>query len=211
MPTSVLSSRKYKIIKNGIDVEKYGYKEKQREQKRVELGLGDGPVFLNIGRLNHQKNHSFLIDVFQLIHESVPDSILLVAGEGDLRQELERKTEECGLKDCIRWLGNRNDVPALLSAADVFLLPSLFEGLPYTIIEAQASGIQCVIADTISEECVITDLVERVKLEAEVYARAAINAYENRRNTRSEYAAAVSDAGFDIHKTVAEMEEIYKG
>lgn len=211
LPPSVFSSGEYKIIKNGIDVDKYGYKEEQRKLKREELGLGDASVFLNIGRLNHQKNQSFLIDAFRLIHQTLPTAVLLVAGEGDLRQELEKKAEECGLKDSIWWLGNRNDVPELLSSADVFLLPSLFEGLPYTIIEAQASGIQCVIADTISEECVITDLVERVKLDSEEYARVAINAYENRKAARSDYTAAVSEAGFDIHRTVAEMEEIYRG
>ena len=201
--------KNYRVIKNGVDVEKYRFQEESREKKREELDIGDRPLFLNIGRLNRQKNQSFLIDAFQRIHHSIPSSLLLIAGEGDLRQELEKKTKDCGLQDSIRWLGNRNDIHALLSAADVFLLPSLFEGLPYTIIEAQTSGIRCVISDTISEECVITDLVQRVELEAERYAKKAVEAFNYRIKDRSVYAALVSEAGFDIHRTVSEMEAIY--
>jgi glycosyltransferase involved in cell wall biosynthesis len=106
-------------------------------------------------------------------------------------------------------LGNRNDIPELLSASDVFLLPSLFEGLPYTIVEAQASGIQCVTSDTISQECAITDLVSQVPLDDEVFAIEAVTAYKRECHNRGRYTEEVKKAGFDINSTVKDMEAIY--
>lgn len=211
LPANDYKKKNYKIIKNGIDLRRYQYNDNSGKRKREELRLYDKPVFFNIGRLNHQKNQGFLIDTFTKIHQALPNAVLLVAGEGDLRHELEAKTESLGLQDNVRWLGNRNDIPELLSASDVFLLPSLFEGLPYTIIEAQTSGINCVISDTISVECVITDLVERVALDVDLYAEKALSAYEKRNEQRHKYADLVSKAGFDIQKTVFEMEAIYEG
>lgn len=211
LPPKVFYHKKYRVIKNGIEVEKYQFSEDQRFKKRKELQLGNKPVFLNIGRLNHQKNQSFLIEVFQIIRQMLPNALLLVAGEGDLREELEKKTFEYSLQDSIYWIGNRNDVPSLLSAADVFLLPSLFEGLPYTIIEAQASGIRCVISDTISEECVVTDLVERIGLSTTPYAEFAVAQYNQQHLGREKYAQIVREAGYDISNTIKEMDEIYSG
>lgn len=201
----------YKIIKNGIDVETYRYNNNKRISKRNELGIGNAPVFINIGRLNHQKNQSFLIEAFQQIHNYLPEAILLVAGEGELRGELEKKAEQCKVNKSIMWLGNRCDIPDLLSAADVFLLPSLFEGLPFTIIEAQASGIQCVISNTISDECAITDIVERVPLEKNEYAKSAVAAFKRANNNdRNGYYDLVRKSGFDINQTISEMEHIYE-
>ena len=211
MPQKVLKNNNFKIIKNGIDVSKYRFDCEIRDVKRKELGVEDRIVLFNIGRLNNQKNQTFLLDVFKLVHEKKPNSVLIVAGDGDLKEELARKTELLGLKESVMWLGNRNDIPELLSAADVFLLPSLFEGLPYTIIEAQASGIKCVISNTISEECVITDLVKREGFNARLFANLTIEQYENNRINREEYAQLIRNAGFDIGNTVKELEEIYIG
>lgn len=209
VPERKFKNKDYRIIKNGIDTERFRFCKVRAQAKRHELGIGSQPVFINIGRLDKQKNHTFLIDVFQKIVRELPDALLLVAGDGELRRELEEKSYGYGLYDSIKWLGKRTDISGLLSAADVFLLPSLFEGLPYTVIEAQCSGIRCVISYTISEECIITDLVTRSPLDAGEYAERAVAAYCKKVNDRSVYAGIVRDAGFDIKDTAADIIKIY--
>lgn len=197
------------LVKNGIDVSQYCYDETVRMNKRKELGIEDSFVILNVGRLNRQKNQLFLLDVFNSIYAQNKNAVLLVAGEGDLRHELESRTNRLGLSRSVKWLGNRNDISELLSASDMFLLPSLYEGLPYTIIEAQASGIKSVISERISKECIITDLVTVSPLLTEHYAKAIFKTIDKDVKQRGDYAEMVKEAGFDINHTVETMEKIY--
>ena len=130
------------LLNNAIDLDKFKYDKKIRDKKRKELGIKEDTIVIgHIGRFVAQKNHTFLIDIFNQFHKKEKNSILLLAGQGPLQEEIKNKVRELGLDDSVRFLGQRNDANELYQAFDVFLLPSLYEGLPVVGVEAQASGL----------------------------------------------------------------------
>ena len=131
---------------------------------RAELGLKDRLVIGHVGRFEEQKNHEFLIEVFREIAAAREDAVLLLIGEGELQDGIRRKVKDYGLTDKVRFLGVRSDVPRLWKAMDIFILPSLFEGLPIVALEAQASGVCSILADTITREVQLTDNVSFLSL-----------------------------------------------
>ena len=153
------------LLHNGVDLRQYHYEEADRQRIRDEFALGEKLVVGHVGRFQEQKNHRFLIDIFAGIRALRPDAVLVLVGTGDLEPMLREKIRERGLEDAVIFTGLRFDVPQLLSAMDVFVFPSFFEGMPNTVIEAQASGLPCVIADTITKEADITGLVTYLSLE----------------------------------------------
>ena len=118
----------------------------------------------HIGRFMKQKNHEFLIDIFSEIHKCDKITCLVLVGNGELQEQIKDRVKEKGLQDCVIFAGVRADIPQLLSAMDVFLFPSLYEGMPNTVIEAQATGLPCVISDSITREADITGTVQYVSL-----------------------------------------------
>lgn len=153
------------FIHNGVDLNIYRYSEEARSNIRREFNIADNQLVVgHIGRFNQQKNHKFLIEVFATLLQKVPDAILMLVGQGEKRAEIEQQIAELGISKSVIFAGVRSDVPALLSAMDVFVFPSLYEGMPNTVIEAQATGLPCVIADTITKEAGITDLVKYLSL-----------------------------------------------
>lgn len=153
------------ILHNAIDMGKYGYNAELRRHIRANYKISDNTkVIGHIGRFMTQKNHSFLIEIFSKYVELNGNSILMLVGAGELEHVIKEKALEFGILDKIIFMGVRTDVPALLSAMDVFVLPSLYEGMPNTVIEAQATGLPCLIADTITREADITGLVHYLPL-----------------------------------------------
>jgi len=152
------------VLNNAVNVDEFKYDVEIRKKVRKELGIGNELVIGHIGRFNKQKNHNFLIDIFKAVSEVNPDAILLLAGDGDLRRKIEKKVSRLGLKSKVKFLGVRNDINSIMQAMDLFLLPSLFEGLPVVLIEAQAAGLKCIVADTITRESDITSRVEFLRL-----------------------------------------------
>lgn len=211
LPKKILRSKNYSIIKNGIDIKKYQFDSKVRESKRKALNIGDKIVYLNIGRLDEQKNQKFLLEAYNKICEEQSNSVLMIVGEGNLRKELEVQTETLGLRDRVVFLGNRTDISELLCAADIFLLPSLYEGLPITLIEAQTSGLPCVVSDNISEQCVLTDLATRVPLDIEIYSNTVCNLCNISDTDRAGYHERIAECGFNIEDTVDILEKYYFG
>ena len=161
---SNIYSRKIEVIANGIEVDKFLYNENTRLKKRNELNISKKFVVGHIGRFNIQKNHEFLIEVFYEIQKEKPDSVLLLIGKGELESKIKSKVEEKGITNKVKFLGMREDVSELLQAMDVFVFPSIYEGLPLTLIEAQASGIPIFKADSITDEVNITNLVSNLSL-----------------------------------------------
>ncbi len=156
---------KVKIINNGLDTGLYEYNEKKRIDKRKELGLEEKDFVVgHVGRFNKQKNHAKLIDIFYEVLKERQSAKLLLVGDGELRSEIESKAEKLGIRDKILFLGIRDDVPDILMVMDVFVFPSLYEGMPNAVIEAQATGLPCVVADTISADVRITHCLEMVNL-----------------------------------------------
>lgn len=151
-------SSKSLIINNAIECNKFEYSSEKRSLIRRELGVGDNTVLIgNIGSFKLQKNQTFLLDIFKQLKEYKNDAYkLLLVGDGEKRAELEKKVSELQLGEDVIFTGVRKDVAYILSAIDLFVLPSLYEGLPVIGIEAQASGVNCIFADTITKE---TDLI----------------------------------------------------
>lgn len=118
----------------------------------------------NIGRLVDQKNQKYLLEIFQMVLKEIPDSILLIVGDGALRGCLEEKSKSLGIGSAVRFLGSRDDIKDLLQAMDVFVFPSLFEGLGIVLVEAQTSGLKCIVSNTIPREAGISNLIEFVDL-----------------------------------------------
>lgn len=203
--------RPFTVIKNGIDTAAFTYDPAVRAAVRQDLGLGDAPVIGHVGRFEEQKNHAFLIDIFREVHERCPRAVLMLVGDGYGRPAIEELVHQYSLQDRVLFLGSRNDVRALMQAMDVFILPSLFEGLPLVLIEAQTAGLPCIIsADVISEEVKITDLVRFVSLRrgADQWAEIILRALARKRG-RENTAEQIRRAGYDIGATQIFLTEFY--
>jgi glycosyltransferase involved in cell wall biosynthesis len=161
----IANSKEMKILNNAVNVNEFKYNETTRRRVRNELGINDELVIGHIGRFNKQKNHDFLIDIFQNVKQERKDAILILIGDGKLRASIERKIENLGLSLNIKLLGVRSDISDLMQAMDIFLFPSLFEGLPVVLVEAQAAGLKCIVSDAITEESDITGRVEFISLD----------------------------------------------
>ena len=150
---------KASLLHNGVDLSVYRYDEAARTEVRRELSLEGKLVVGHVGRFSEQKNHLFLLRVFAEIYQKRPDAVLLLVGKGEKEAEIRLEADRLGITDAVVMTGVRSDVPRVLSAMDIFVFPSLYEGMPNTVIEAQATGLPCVIADTITPEANVTGIV----------------------------------------------------
>ena len=155
----------YTVLNNAIDAEKYRYDCQIRNQVRDELKISKSDFVIgHVGRFNPPKNHPFLIDVFKSVHDKNRNSKLLLVGTGNGQSNIREKVDNLGLSNSVFFLGNRGDVNRILQAMDVFLFPSLYEGLGIAALEAQAAGLPCIISDSVPSECRVTDLAESLDL-----------------------------------------------
>lgn len=199
----------FHVLNNAIDAKKYRYDPVQAKQIREELGLpADAFVIGHVGRFAPPKNHVFLANIYAEVQKRQADARLLLVGDGSLRSEIESEAHSLGLSEKVIFTGVRSDVPALLQAMDVFVFPSLYEGLPVTMIEAQAAGLPCFISDKVPLECKITDLVTQIPLQAsaEQWAEKILAAQNpERKDTYNEIVAA----GFDIVENAKWLQDFY--
>ncbi|WP_444659805.1 glycosyltransferase family 1 protein [Caproiciproducens sp. R2] len=204
-----VKNRNINIIQNAIDIEKFSFSQFKREVKRKELQLQNKFVVGHIGRFNPQKNHLFLLDIFKAIHDRNRNAILLLIGDGELRPQIEKKIIQLGLEDSVILTGVRMDTAELYQAMDVFVFPSLFEGLGIVSIEAQAAGLRCIVSDVIPHEALITDLIEPMSLQASPleWAKKILkysNGYE-----RKDTLEQIREAGYDIKEQAKWLEKFY--
>lgn len=155
------------IFSNAVNISKFEPNEEVRRIKRKELGADGKFVITNIARFSIEKNHKFLLEIFRETCKS-ENAILLLCGVGSLLEKMKDYAEQLGIMEKVRFLGVRNDIPDILQATDVIVFPSLFEGLPFALVEAQAAGVPCIVSDTISSEIKITDLIHFKSLEDSV-------------------------------------------
>lgn len=168
------------LLNNAIDLDKFKYDEKIRKEKRKELNIKDDTLVIgHVGRFVEQKNHRFLIDMFNEVHKQKENSILLLAGQGPLMEEMKEKVRNLGLEKNVKFLGQRNDVNELYQSFDVFCLPSLYEGLPVVGVEAQAAGLLCVFSNDMTKETKVLDTTEFLSLNtsAEEWATIILDDY----------------------------------
>lgn len=201
----ILKSDKFKVIRNSIDHDKFIYNKEIREKVRKALNIKkDTFVVGHVGRFAPQKNHSFLIDIFKDVVRENEDSKLLLIGIGDLQESIKNKVKELGLEDKVLFLNNRNDVNEIMQAMDVFVLPSLYEGLGIVLVEAQASGLPIVTNDEIPSIVKISDNYKTLSLEQSFkeWAREVISTKDIKREQ-------VLTNPFDVKDCVIELTNIY--
>ncbi len=192
------------LLHNGVDLNVFRFDLQARADVRRELNVEDGLLVGHIGRFHVQKNHIFLIEIFKKIQEENKNAYLVLVGTGGLENDIRAKIADMGLQNHVIFLGQRFDIPQLLSAMDVFVFPSLYEGMPNTVIEAQATGLPCVIADTITPEADITGLVNYLSLADtdDEWARVALSVANNpRKDTSSD----LRSKGYDITSVANEF------
>jgi len=199
----------FEVIKNGILTDKYIYCKDLESRKRSELDLIGNFVIGHIGNFSRVKNYPFILKVFEAVHSQKEDSVLLLIGKDSNDPTVRMMVDEMGLSGSVIFTGVRSDVNELLQAVDVFLFPSIQEGLPVSLIEAQAAGLPCIVSDTITEEVRVTDLVEFLSLDdpIEYWSRAILkyaNGYE-RKNTSEN----IRKAGYDVRDTAERLEDFY--
>lgn len=198
------------ILHNGVDLTVFRYDPEARKTIRAELAVAEDTKLIgHVGRFDPQKNHMFLLDVFREIHTLDANTKLVLVGKGPLEENIRARAEELGIADSLILTGVRSDVPKLLSAMDVFVFPSFYEGMPNTVIEAQATGLPCVIADTITREAGVTDLVNYLPLTSpNVWAEQALQAI---RAQRADTTAAFVQHRYDIDSVVREFTRLVFG
>ncbi len=186
------------VLNNGIDAEKFSYSPALRQQVRQELALGDAFTLIHVGRFEAQKNHAYLLEIFARVLEKEPEAVLLLVGDGTLREKTQQQAVRMGIAEHIRFLGIRGDVHGLLQAGDVFVFPSLYEGLGIVAVEAQAAGLPCVISDTIPQDVAVLDSLQTLPLDAPEAWADAILAWKGRQSLRTNTTQAIREAGFEI-------------
>ena len=200
----------WRYVPNGIDCARFSFAPENRAAVRAELGLGDGkPCIGMVGRLEPQKNHKFGIDSFCELVKELPEARLLLVGEGTIEAEIREYVAARGVAGKVTFLGSRHDVERLYAAMDAFLFPSVYEGFGIVLVEAQASGLPCVVSDAIPKEAVICPDTKAIALDAGAgeWARALRDALLQGRNPHG--ADQVRAAGFDINNVAEELCEFY--
>lgn len=198
------------IIKNGIDVEKFKFNEEKRKEKRKELNIENKFVIGSVGRLSYQKNHDFLIDIFNEIYTKNKNSELIIAGSGELETEIRNKIKTLGLEKNVKLLGLREDVNDILLAIDVFVLPSRYEGLGIVYIEAQASGLLSFGSEgVVPHEVKVTDLMEFIPLEksSKYWANKILN--HSNKYERVDTSKEIKLRGYDLDEMIKSIKNIY--
>ncbi len=190
------------FLHNAVDLSVYRYDDTKRSRIRSELIIENSTLVIgHIGRFVEQKNHLGIISIFEEFQEKHPNSKLLLVGDGPLKKNIVDIVIKKGLDSKVVFAGIRNDVPDLLSAMDIFLLPSLYEGMPNTVIEAQATGLSCVISDTITREVNVSGKVRFCSLENPInsWVEALESAAREERNSMKEI---MTKNGYDITESV---------
>lgn len=198
----------FSVLANAINSEQYIYNEDKRYKVREELGLRDTLVIGHVGRFSEVKNHTFLVDIFNEIYKKNKAVKLLLVGDGQKFLETKEKVRRLQLTNAVVFTGIRTDVTDVLQAMDVFVLPSLYEGLPVTMIEAQASGLPCVISDKVPIECKKTDLVYQIGLNESVEEWVE-NILKASKMERKDTSCDIIRAGFDIRENAKQLQNFY--
>lgn len=206
----LFKDKPFQVLKNAIDSRIFIANTEIRREIRKELELENKFVVGHVGRFHPQKNHDFLIDVFAEIKSKRQDAELILVGTGPLEERIQKKIANNGLLNCVHFLGNRKDMNRIYQAMDVFVFPSLFEGLGIVAIEAQAAGIPIVCSEGLPPETDITPIYRKLKLSegTEKWADAAIKMSQSL-NAHTNMQQYVIDAGFDMNATAKYMENYY--
>ncbi len=202
------NAKKVKVINNAINSSLFIFDENKSHEVKKRLNISNKKVIGHVGRFNEQKNHFFLIKIFNEICKKDKDVILVLIGVGNLMQQIKEKVKQLNIEDRVLFLGLQKNIPELLQAFDFFLFPSLYEGLPVTLIEAQASGLPILTSNTVTSEVNITGLVNFKELDAPelLWAEEVLNRIDyNRKDT----SIKIKNGGYDIYENAMQLQNFY--
>lgn len=207
----LFGSSRFTVFNNAIDLNVFSFNRSIRDERRTELGAKDDTLVLgNIGRFISQKNQLFLLDVFKAVHAQNPDSILVICGDGKLRPQAEEKACSLGIASAVHFLGQISDVQDIYQALDLFVLPSLYEGLGMVAIEAQASGLPCICSERVPNEVALSSRCSFVPLSTGVEGWSdAILAAHRDVVDRSDPHTSRAFESYDIFKAAPKLEKYY--
>ena len=208
--SKVVSGDHYAVLNNAIDVNRFSYNPSVRNAVRDELGIGQIQLVVgHIGRYTKEKNHEFILKIFSELKKMDSNARLLMVGDGTLRTHIMQMAEQASLSSDVIFTGVRSDVERLVQAMDVFVLPSLYEGLPVTMVEAQTAGLPCIISDKVPPECILTEgLVDIMTLSASPEAWAE-KILAKRAIPRTDRRAEIAAHGFDITTEAVKLQDFY--
>ncbi len=201
--------KNYILLKNAIHSKKYIYTPETAEKIRKELGIENKFIVGHIGRMFPGKNHPYLLEVFKAYSQKNQNSVLLLVGDGPSRKEIEDKAQSLGIREKVIFTGVRSDVNEVLQAMDFFVFPSIYEGLPVTVIEAQAAGLPCLISDSVTDEVCITNLVTRYSLSNSPEMWAEKIDELSKLAKREDMSTEIANAGYDIKTTSKWLQNFY--
>lgn len=215
--SAVFGEKQYKegkvvFVPNAVDTKDFAPDEHMREKIRREYGLENSFVIGHVGRFHYAKNHEFILDIFAEVLKQNKQAMLFLLGDGPRRQEMEEKAAELGIKERVIFAGNQNPVAPYYQAMDAFLFPSRFEGMPGTVVEAQAAGLPSLIADTITTQVKVTELVTFLSLaqDAELWAEQLNRiATERKMQKNTETEIDLSKTNYDVNYQVKQYEQFY--
>lgn len=203
----------YKIVSNAISLKKYSYSEEYREEIRKRYNIStDTKVIGHMGRFVPAKNHEYILDIFKLIESSNNNVVLVLVGDGELKNHIVNRVKSESLTEKVIFTGNIDDAYKYYSAFDVLLFPSFFEGLPFTLVEAQASGLKCIVSDNVTKDVKVTNCIEYIDINQ------SITTWENRliarlmeSTDRNEISRKMEGSVYDAKQMIIEIEKIYDG
>ena len=196
----------YTVFNNAIELDKFVYNEQIREKIRKQYHIENKFVIGHVGRFCYQKNHDFLIDIFEKVHEREKEAILLLIGEGELEDEIKAKVYRLGLDECVIFAGTCSNVNEMYQAMDVFVLPSRYEGLPVVGVEAQAAGLPCLFSINVTKE---TKLLNNVFFE-NAFDEYIEDVFNELNIKRINVAEKIKHAGFDIDNEADKLQNMYE-
>ncbi|WAJ24545.1 glycosyltransferase [Lacrimispora xylanolytica] len=205
----MVQQNKVFVLYNAIDCQKYRFNHDKRAEIRSSLSIQDKLVVGHVGRFEKQKNHDFLIESFYFLKKQYSKSVLLLIGSGRLKLTMQQKVKALGLEGDVFFLGQQNDIQDWYQAMDLFWLPSTYEGLPMAAVEAQASGLPCFLADTITKEVELLDTTKHLTLKKgpefwALEAREKVNIIK-----REDAWRKVENAGFGIERASVALQRYY--
>ncbi len=203
----VVNARDYKLIPNAIEINRFLFNLAARDKIRKEYNLENKHVIGHVGRFMTQKNHQFLVEVFAKVYKRDENAVLVLVGDGELQEEIKAKANELGISDRIIFTGNIGNVNEWYNAFDVFVLPSIWEGLPVVGVEAQANDLPCIFSDTITTEIGISKKASFKPLNADIWADTIIekfNCTEREDNTQ-----LITEHNYNIEIEAKKLQEYY--
>lgn len=205
-----IPEEKINILKNAIDTFPFRFNRQLRKKYRAYLNLENSFVIGHVGNFHYAKNHEFLLKVFFQFYRKCPNAKLILAGGGNLEQELKDKVRKNKMENAVLFLGVRDDINCLLQAMDVFCLPSHFEGFPLSLVEAQTGGLPCLTSTNVTKEVAITKLLVYLPLNVEIWVQ-YLFVLRKSCNERRDMSKEISEAGFEIRTQIKMLEKLYCG